>query len=292
MAKSKRSKRSRKSSSDSSSSSSSDSDSSSSSSTSSSSSSDFLDTKPKKFVFKKRSSGRLAKWVVKGIPEKQVKAAREAFKPSVEKLDKRYDASNLFTNPRLDETLYAALKSVKNSSAAVANIDPQEKVYRRQTDLILDMAKPLFFLVNKSKFKKKSSDALALKSLTMLWCHLFKDISTARRLNILSQVHPNHVGLLSRSAETLPIGGEDLFGDAFIRELLAQVQTAALVNISVAPSATSTPVKPRPQPPAGPSNPNFSQRYHDNNRYVFLICVFLLSWTPFALDSFFCPRPF
>ncbi|KAK4006316.1 hypothetical protein OUZ56_011470 [Daphnia magna] len=268
MAKSKRSKRSRKSSSDLSSSSSSDSDSSSSSSTSSSSSSDFLDTKPKKF------------WVVKGIPEKQLKAAREAFKPLVEKLNKRYDTSNLFINPRLDETLYAALKSVKNSSATIANIDPQEKVYRRQTDLILDMAKPLLFLVNKNKFKKKSSDALALKSLTVLWCHLFKDISTTRRLNILSPVHPNHVGLLSRSAETLPIGGEDLFGDAFIRELLAQVQTAALVNISVAPSATSTPVKPRPQPPAGPSNPNFSQRYHDNNRAT----NFVDGWTQLSLD--------
>ncbi|KAK4006288.1 hypothetical protein OUZ56_011442 [Daphnia magna] len=244
MAKSKRSKRSRKSSLDSSSSSSSDSDSSSSSSTSSSSSSDFLDTKPKKFVFKKRISGRLAKWVVKGIPEKQVKAAREAFKPSVEKLDKRYDASNVFTNPRLDETLYAALKSVKNSSAAIANIDPQEKVYRRQTDLILDMAKPLLFLVNKNKFKKKSSDALALKSLTMLWCHLFKDISTTRRLTILSPF------------------------------------SAALVNISVAPSATSTPVKPRPQPPAGPSNPNFSQRYHDSNRAT----NFVDGWTQLSLD--------
>jgi hypothetical protein len=28
-------------------------------------------------------SGRLAKWIVKGIPEKHMKAAREAFKPSV-----------------------------------------------------------------------------------------------------------------------------------------------------------------------------------------------------------------
>ncbi|KAI9550772.1 hypothetical protein GHT06_004559 [Daphnia sinensis] len=119
---------------------------------------------PEKFVFKKRISGRLAKWVVKGIPEKQVKAAREAFKPS-----------------------------------------------------------------------------------------------------------------------TLPIGGEDLFGDAFIRELLAQVQTAALVNISVAPS-----------PPAGPSNPDFSQRYHDNNRFFcprlfdFRIAGrashFVDGWTQLSLD--------
>jgi hypothetical protein len=72
-------------------------------------------------------SGRLAKWIVKGIPEKHMKAAREAFKPSVEKpTNKKCDASNLFTNPRLDESLNAPLKSVKNSSALlVANIDPQ-----------------------------------------------------------------------------------------------------------------------------------------------------------------------
>nr|CAH0110170.1 unnamed protein product [Daphnia galeata] len=127
MAKSKRSNRFRRSSSDSSTSSSSDSDSSSSSSDSISS--NILDTKPKKFVFKKRMSGRLAKWIVKGIPEKHVKVAREAFKPSVEKHDKRYDASNLFTNLILDESLYAVLLSVKNSSASVANIDPQERCF-------------------------------------------------------------------------------------------------------------------------------------------------------------------
>ncbi|XP_032796903.2 uncharacterized protein LOC116933161 [Daphnia magna] len=270
MVKSKRSKRSRKSSSVPSSSSSSGTDSS--SSFSDSSSSDFLDTKSKKFEFKKRTSGRLAKWIVRGIPKKHVKVAREAFKPSVEKLEKKYDALNLLTNPRLDETLYAALKSVKHSSASVTNIYPQEKVYRRQADLILDMAKPLLFLVNKSKFKKNPSDAMALKSLSLLWCHLFKDISTTRRLNILSQVYPNHVGLLSRSAETLLIGGDDLFGDVCIKELLAQVHTAALVSNSVAPSATSTPAKSnmsnRPSSLTGPSTSNSSQRNHDINRYI------------------------
>jgi len=122
--------------------------------------------------------------------------------------------------------------------------------------------------VNKTKFKKNSSDALALKSLTFLWCHLFKDITAARRLNILSQVHPNHVGLLSRSTESLPIGGDDLFGDSFIKELLAQVQTAALVNNSITPPATSTPSKPSRTPLAGPSSSNPPQRYNDNNRYV------------------------
>jgi len=274
MAKTKRSKRSRKSSSDSSSSSSSDSDSSSTSSKSGFS--DVEDAKVKKFIFKKHESGRLAKWLLKGIPEKHVKAAREAFKPTVEKMDKRYDASNVFTNPRLDGTLFTALQSVKNSTASVANIDPQEKIYRRQTDLVLDIGKPLLFLIKNSKFKKKSSNALALKTMSMLWVHLVKDISSARRLNIMTQVHRNHVDLLNRSADMLPIGGDDLFGDAFIKELVAQVQTAALVNNSVAgPSAASTPKavssnNNRPPPPlSGPgSSGNSSQQHFNDNRYV------------------------
>ena len=116
-------------------------------------------------------------------------------------------------------------------------------MFRRQSDLILDLAKPLLFLVSKNKSNKKSPDALALKSLFILWCDLFKDISSARRLTILAQVHPNHVGLLSRSVETLPIGGDDLFGDAFIRELLSQVQTIALFNNSVTRTASSTPAR-------------------------------------------------
>ena len=111
----------------------------------------------------------------------------------------------------------------------------------------------------------------------MLWVHLVKDISSARRLNIMTQVHRNHVDLLSRSADLLPIGGDDLFGDAFIKELVAQVQTAALVNNSVAgPSATSTPRagssnSNRPPPPlSGPgSSGNSSQQHHSHdNRYV------------------------
>jgi hypothetical protein len=285
MAKTKRSKRSRKSSSDSSSGSSSDSDSSSKSNSSSKSSfSDVEDAKVKKFVFKKRESGRLAKWLLKGIPEKHVKAAREAFKPTVEKMDKKFDASNIFTNPRLDGTLFTALQTVKNSTASVSNIDPQEKIYRRQTDLVLDIGKPLLFLVQSSKFKKKSSNALALKTMAMLWAHLVKDISSARRLNIMTQVHRNHVDLLNRSAELLPVGGEDLFGDAFVKELVAQVQTAALVRNSIAgPSATSTPKSGtgdnnnRPPPPlTGPGTSANSSHQGDgyvlSNRIYFIPC--------------------
>ena len=210
---------------------------------------------------------------MKGLSEKDFKAAREAFQPSL-KRDKKYDGSDIFTNPKLDESLYSALKKARNSSASVINIDPQEKIYRKQTDLVLDLGKPLLFMASRSKNKKKSkADSIALKSALMLWSHLLRNITQARRLNILSQVHPDHTGLLNRAAEKLPVGGEDLFGDKFIRELLSQVKVASRVSTSVntTPSASSTPNKPgsnRP-PAATPSTPASSRPPHRyDNRYV------------------------
>ena len=270
MAKHSKSKRSRRSRSRSRSSSGSDSDSSSSSASSSdsfsSSFSDISKSKVKSFKFNKRKSSVLAKWIVKGIGEKNLKSAREAYKPDVQRDKKaKYCASDLFTNPKLDETLYTAIKSVKSSSAAIANVDPLEKIYRKQTDSLLDMAKPLLFLLENGK--KSKSNTKALKTLSVLWAHLFHDITDARRRNILSQTHPNHVGLLARAAHMLPVGGEELFGSTFINELISQVKTASLVNNSVAgPSATSTPAKHnhRRSPPTDTRDKNFS----NNNRYV------------------------
>ncbi|KAI9556087.1 hypothetical protein GHT06_018659 [Daphnia sinensis] len=131
----------------------------------------------------------------------------------------------------------------------MANIDQLEKVYRIQTDVVLDMAKPLFFLLEKKR-KRSDKDAKALRTLSLLWAHLFREVTHSRRINILTQTHPNHIGLLSRAVEKLPIGGEDLFGAEFVNELISQVRTATLVNSSVAgPSATSTPGKLRRSPP-------------------------------------------
>ncbi len=187
---------------------------------------------------------------MKGIGEKNLKAAREAYRPDV-KRDKKasVSASELFTNPKLDETFYAALKSTKNSNASMPNIDQLEKVYRKQTDVVLDMAKPLLFLLER-KSKRSDKDTKALKTLSLLWAHLFREITHSRRLNILTQTHPNHIGLLSRAAEKLPVGGEDLFGTEFVNELISQVKTASLMNSSAAgPSATSTPGKRKRSPP-------------------------------------------
>ncbi|EFX70981.1 hypothetical protein DAPPUDRAFT_112214 [Daphnia pulex] len=188
--------------------------------------------KSKRFEVSKRKSSVLANWIVKGIGEKNIKAAREAYRPDV-KRDKKasVSASELFTNLKLDETFYAALKSTKNSNASMPNIDQLEKVYRKQTNVVLDMAKPLLFPL-KRKIKRSDKDTKALKTLLLLSAHLFRKITHSRRLNILTQTHPNHIGLLFRAAEKLPVGGEDLFGTEFVNELISQVKTVTLVNSS------------------------------------------------------------
>ena len=74
----------------------------------------------------------------------------------------------MFTYPRLDETLYVALKTAKGSSTAVANVSPMEKIYRRQTDTILDMAKPLFL----SPRQRKEKELQERKSIKNAHCPL------------------------------------------------------------------------------------------------------------------------
>jgi hypothetical protein len=225
----------------------------------------------------------LANWIAKGIGERNLKSAREAYKPIVKRGKKAsVSASDLFTNPKLDETFYGALKFAKNSSGTMANIDQLEKVYRKQTDFILDMAKPLLFLLNKKR-KRSNNDSKALRSLLMLWVHLFREITHSRRLNILTQTHPNHIGLLSRAAGKLPVGGEDLFGTDFVNELVSQVKTASLIISSVAgPSTSATPGKlSRSHPLYGSPNDNNSFARYANS---FLIFCFLSYW-PIASRS-------
>ena len=280
MAKHSKSKRSRRSRSSSDSDSDSSSSSSSSSKSFSSTFSDIIDLKVKKFKLNKRKASVIAKWATKGVGEKNLKAAREAFKPDVKRDKKaKFCASELFTNPKVDETLYTALKAVKNSSASVANVDPLEKIYRKHTDTALDMAKPLFLLLNGKKKKRDKKDEEAFRTLSVLWVHHFRELTNARRLNILSQTHPNHVGLLTRAADKLPVGGEDLFGSDFITDLVSQVKTAAQVSSSMAgSSATSTPAKANDRRSPPPNNDSLS--YNNNyNRYVdSSACLFLPSF--------------
>ena len=53
--------------------------------------------------------------------------------------------------------------------------------------------------------------------LTVLWTHIFREITNLRGLNILSQTHSNHVSLLLRVADIPQVGGEDLFGSELYR---------------------------------------------------------------------------
>ena len=104
----------------------------------------------KKFDFSSAKSTSLAGWVVSGLGDTRAKSAREAFRPKLKK------NADLLINPNLDEAFYTRLIAVKSSSAAKANIDPIEKIYRNQTFKILDLVKPLLFLARRIKKKKKS----------------------------------------------------------------------------------------------------------------------------------------
>ncbi|KZS09709.1 Uncharacterized protein APZ42_025993 [Daphnia magna] len=145
----------------------------------------------------------------------------------------------------------------------MANIDQLEKVYRKQTNVVLEMATPLL----------SDKGTKALRTLSILWAHLFREITHSRRINILTQTQQNHIGLLSSAAEKLPIGGKVLFRAEFVNELISQVKNATLVNNSVAgPSATSTPGKTRCLPP--PLHDSRNDRSNNSfGRYVKLSLV-------------------
>jgi hypothetical protein len=149
----------------------------------------------------------------------RAKSVREAFRPKLKK------NAGLLINPNLDEAFYIRLKAVKSSSAAKANIDPIEKIYRNQTFKILDLVKPLWFLASRIKKKKKSrSDSKAMKTALKLWAVVYHDITNARHRNILAQIYPQNIGLLDDKA-ILPTGGEHLFGPKFTQALVEQVKT-------------------------------------------------------------------
>jgi hypothetical protein len=128
------------------------------------------------------------------------------------------------------------------------NIDALKKVYRKHT--------ASWTWPNLSSFSLRGKAREATRSprhweLSLLWVHLFREITDSGRLNILTQTHPNHIGLLYRAAEKLAVGGEDLFEAELVNELTLQIKTATLVNSSVAgPSAISAPGKPRRLPPS------------------------------------------
>ena len=206
--------------------SSSDSSSSSSSSSSdsdSSSSASLLNYSTRKFEFSKAKSTGLSQWVVTGISEEKIKKCREIYKPTLKR------KADLLVNPSLDESIYLRLKQSKNSNAAKANIDPAEKAFKKLSFKVLDLVKPLLFLASRSKLKRKSkSDTVAIKIALRLWAALFRDITKTRRLNILSQVYPEFIGLLDRT--DIWSGGEDLFGRKFLKHLVEEAKSQATLE--------------------------------------------------------------
>lgn len=231
--------------------SSSSSSSSSSTSTSSDSSSSSASSKKKstkKFVYSKSRSSSLTKWIVTGINEKSAKRSREMFRPSPK------GKAEFLENPTLDEGFYQKLKAVKGSSASKPNIDPLEKIYRAQTYKMIDLARPLMYLMSRSKLKNKTkSDSRAIRAALTLWARLYGNILSARRRNILTQIYPNNTGLLD-DKKILSAGGEHLFGPEFVKALVTQVQT--LNALGATPGAA---------PKAVPSGSN-NQRGHQSSQ--------------------------
>ena len=129
----------------------------------------------------------MSQWIVKGISEEKIRKCREIYKPTLKR------KAELLTNPTLDESVYIRLKAAKGSNAIKANIDPTEKALKKLSFKILDLVKPLLFLVSRERLK---SDGKAIKIAIRLWAILFRDIIRSRRQNILSQVYPEFLGLL------------------------------------------------------------------------------------------------
>ena len=203
----------------------SDRSSSSNSSISSDSSSSSSSSKAKKFAYASGNCKVLSRWLITGLKEKEVKKAREAFQPNFRKKE------NLLSNPILDDAFYLRLKSAKRSTASKANIDTRKKEYRKLSFKILDLAKPLLFLNERTRQRRVyNSDVKAVQTALKLWVSLIRDVLFIRRHNILSQSYPGFLHLLDDPNHFK--GGEHLFGPQFLNRLVAEAKVqSTLVDI-------------------------------------------------------------
>jgi hypothetical protein len=167
----------------------------------------------------------LSRWLITGLKEKEVKKAREAFQPNFRKKE------NLLSNPILDDAFYLRLKSAKRSTASKANIDTRKKEYRKLSFKILDLAKPLLFLNERTRQRRVyNSDVKAVQTALKLWVSLIRDVLFIRRHNILSQSYPGFLHLLDDPNHFK--GGEHLFGPQFLNRLVAEAKVqSTLVDI-------------------------------------------------------------
>ncbi|EFX68765.1 hypothetical protein DAPPUDRAFT_259675 [Daphnia pulex] len=164
--------------------------------------------------------------------------------------------ASILTNPTLDESIYLRLKASKGSNATKANIDPTEKALKKQSFKVLDLVKPLLFLSNRSKLKRKSkSNSVTIKVALRLWSTLFRHIMKSRRHNILSQDCWN--------AMICGQAGEDLFGRKFLRHLVEEAKSQATLEGIAKKNKKSSSTKDQP---AGPSGQFNKSNNHSNPR--------------------------
>ena len=106
------------------------------------------------FELSRRKSKKLRKLMFEGVSSAEAKVLRNRFTPIFRKKSVKLQI------PELDEAMYRRLKSLKNSTASKALIDPQEKSLSALQYKIIDIARPLLFLWENKQADSASREAV------------------------------------------------------------------------------------------------------------------------------------
>lgn len=172
-----------------------------------------------KFSFSKEESKKFRKIMAEGIENGEVKDIRARYTPSFE------TRSVLFQCPSLDDSLFQRLRLVKNSTASKSSIDTIEKNLYNVQLKILDVARPLLFLL-KEKSPIPSSHEAVIDTLFMLG-ESFHEVTKQRRRNILRQTSPSFLYLLDNPDNFNIEESNLLFGRYFIQAMVKESETQA-----------------------------------------------------------------
>jgi hypothetical protein len=157
-----------------------------------------------------------------GVSSAEAKVLRNRFTPIFRKKSVKLQI------PELDEAMYRRLKSLKNSTASKALIDPQEKSLSALQYKIIDIARPLLFLWENKQADSASREAV--RTALNLWGGLFNDVTDRRRANILKQTSPSFTTLLSEPDKFDEEESTSLFGSHFIQEMVKAANDEAALN--------------------------------------------------------------
>lgn len=109
---------------------------------------------------------------------------------------------------------------------------------------MLDVAKPLLFLFNRHRVRKKSrADIKAVKTTLKFWAGLYHSVLKSRRKNILSQIYPEYVSLLDNCR--ILRGGDHFFWAKFMEHLVAEANDQSTLS-HIRPTGTPKLVTDRP----------------------------------------------